>query len=178
MPNVIKFYYPNEPYGEFSNFYIRPIMVDTVQWPTTEHFFQAAKSEDPQIQEYVRTQLKTPGKAKNYCTQQVQLRANWEYSVQGLSPVAIERLSDASGIVVEKVKDHIMFQALGHKFRQHEDLGKILLDTGDAILVEDTQKVGSDPYWGNGPSGNGLNKLGRMLMLVRISLRRLDPVVQ
>jgi ribA/ribD-fused uncharacterized protein len=171
-PKVIKFYYPNEPYGEFSNFYVRPIVVNNANWPVgTESFFQAMKSLDPDIQEYVRTKIQSPGRAKRYCTEEVTLRPDWETSVE-LIDKQREMFTDDQGVVVDLVKDHFMYQAVAAKFTQHLDLAKLLLSTGKATIIEDTQKVGSDPYWGNGPSANGLNKLGRMLMLVRKTLPR------
>jgi hypothetical protein len=39
----IKFYRVSDPYGEFSNFYKAPIEVDGLEYPTTEHYFQAMK---------------------------------------------------------------------------------------------------------------------------------------
>jgi predicted NAD-dependent protein-ADP-ribosyltransferase YbiA (DUF1768 family) len=173
--STIKFYDSKEPYGEFSNFYVRSIVTNGLEWPVgVEQFFQAMKSEDPDIQEHVRTKLTRPGQIKNYCSNQVALRSDWEYVVP--VPDRLEgQFRDEQGVVVERVKDHFMFQALIAKFTQHEDLGRLLLSTGEALLVEDTQKVGSDPYWGNGPSGNGLNKLGRMLVLVRQHLGRHLP---
>ena len=172
MPAMIKFYHQNRSYGEFSNFYVRPITVDNVVWPIgTEQYFQAMKSEDPEVQEYVRIKLTRPGQIKTYCTQQVKLRPNWEDSVDVTPPMA-DIFRDDRGLVVDRVKDYFMYQALVCKFSQHPDLAKVLLDTGDALLVEDTQSVGSDPYWGNGPSDTGLNKLGRMLMIIRKALPR------
>lgn len=56
----------------------------------------------------------------------------------------------------EKVKDQIMFNCCLAKFTQHEDLKKILLDTGDATLVEHTT---NDRYWGDGGDGTGLYSL-------------------
>ncbi len=177
MPTVIKFYHAKEPYGEFSNFYVRPIVVGNLNWPVgSEQYFQAMKSDDPDVQEFVRTKLSRPGQIKNWCSPggagSLTLRADWEDSVT-ITAKLVEQFSDDQGIVVDRVKDHFMFQALIAKFTQHEDLAKVLLGTEAAYLVEDTQKVGSDPYWGNGPSGNGLNKLGRMLVLVRHNLRRI-----
>lgn len=169
----LKFYESKGPYGEFSNFFVRSIVVDNLQWPVgTEQFFQAMKSDDPDVREYVRTKLSRPGQIKNFCTNQVKLRADWELVVE-VGPQLEVHFSDERGLVVESVKDHFMYQGLIAKFTQHSDLGDILLGTGDAYLIEDTQRVGSDPYWGNGPSGTGLNKLGRMLMLVRKNLARL-----
>lgn len=178
MPaTTIKFYHQAAPYGQFSNFYMRAILIqnvltgETTRWPSTEHFFQGMKSLDPDTIEHVRTKLDTPGKAKNYCTNVVKLRPDWEHSVE--IPLATADLyRDEQGLVVDKTKDHFMYAGLIAKFTQHADLAKILLETETAQLVEDTQSVGSDPYWGNGPSGTGLNKLGRMLMLIRKSLPR------
>jgi ribA/ribD-fused uncharacterized protein len=66
------------------------------------------------------------------------------------------------------VKDDIMREALRAKFTQHEDLRKILLETGDARLVEHTT---NDRYWGDGGDGSGLNMLGKLLMELREELR-------
>ena len=60
-----------------------------------------------------------------------------------------------------------MYTGLEHKFRQNKDLGKMLVDTKDMKLVEHTQK---DKFWGDGGNGNGLNKLGILLMKVRKEL--------
>ena len=68
----------------------------------------------------------------------------------------------------EAVKDDIMREAVGAKFRQHADLGVLLLATGDALLVEHTA---NDSYWGDGGDGSGRNMLGRILMEVREALR-------
>jgi ribA/ribD-fused uncharacterized protein len=59
-----------------------------------------------------------------------------------------------------------MREALFAKFTQHEELKAILLETGDAILVEHTEK---DSYWGDGGDGSGKNRLGACL--VRFPLR-------
>jgi hypothetical protein len=166
MPNVIHFYNPCNTYGEFSNFYVRPIIVGGKEWPTSEHFFQAMKSNDPDVQEHVRA-IKTPGEAKRY-GHTIQLYPEWERSVE-VAPQLAGPLRDEHGLVVDKFKDYFMFQALTAKFTQHVDLGQLLLTTGDARLVEHTDR---DSYWGDGFDLKGQNKLGRMLMLVRKSLPR------
>jgi ribA/ribD-fused uncharacterized protein len=163
MPITIFFYDPRDPYGFMSNFSRHPITIDDVEWPTSEHYFQAMKSEDPHVQGIIR-RLTTPGRAKNYA-HTIALRSDWEKSVGTLALGELFR--DEQGIVVDRTKDHFMFTALVAKFTQHADIRQELLDTGDAFLVENT--IG-DPYWGNGPSRNGLNKLGRMLMLLRSRL--------
>ncbi len=49
--------------------------------------------------------------------------------------------------VTLQVKDRIMQEAVLAKFTQHRDIRKILLSTGDAILIEHTDR---DSYWGDG----------------------------
>jgi hypothetical protein len=44
----------------------------------------------------------------------------------------------------------------------------MLLDTGNAILVEHTD---NDNFWGDGGDGRGQNKLGHILMRVRDEIR-------
>ena len=53
------------------------------------------------------------------------------------------------------------------KFRQHNDLHRLLLNTypADLVYVES-----EDPFWGDG-AGAGMNELGKSLMRVRERLR-------
>lgn len=55
------------------------------------------------------------------------------------------------------------------KFTQHEDLKEELLATGDAELVEDSDK---DAFWGVGADGKGRNELGKALERLRTKLRQ------
>jgi len=68
----------------------------------------------------------------------------------------------------DKAKDGIMRQAVLAKFTQHDDIRAILIETGDALLVEHTA---NDDYWGDGGDGSGKNMLGKILMSVREELR-------
>ena len=68
----------------------------------------------------------------------------------------------------ESAKDAIMHEAVLAKFTQHDDLREILLNTGDAEIVEHTA---NDRYWGDGGDGRGKNMLGKILMRVREELR-------
>jgi ribA/ribD-fused uncharacterized protein len=63
----------------------------------------------------------------------------------------------------EKLKEYYMKRALTYKFSQHKDLLKKLLETGNAILKEESLK---DKYWGGLLEGSG-NRLGAMLMELR-----------
>jgi ribA/ribD-fused uncharacterized protein len=62
-----------------------------------------------------------------------------------------------------------MRRAVTAKFTQHQELGTLLLSTGEAKIVEHTE---NDDYWGDGGDGSGKNMLGRILMQVREALRR------
>ena len=66
------------------------------------------------------------------------------------------------------VRVSLMYDIVYAKFSQHEDIRKMLLDTGDAEIAEHTQ---NDYFWGDGMDGSGENHLGKVLMEVRSALR-------
>ena len=86
---MIKFWKTREAYGCLSNFSKHSIIVDGKMYPTTEHYYQSKKFEDPVYQEIVRT-LKTAREAtdiasgdKPYIVDGVEvpmpkLRKDWE----------------------------------------------------------------------------------------------------
>ncbi len=141
MPlHPVRFYGHDRPYGFLSNFYPAPITVDGTTWPTTEHYFQAQKTEDTVQQDVIR-QAATPGEAKRLGRAIQPLRPSWD-----------------------DVRDHVMLRALRSKFAQHEALAVSLLATGAAPLVEHTA---NDHYWGDGGDDTGHNRLGELLVRVR-----------
>ena len=60
-----------------------------------------------------------------------------------------------------------IFQCNKPKYEQNKDLKKLLLSTGNKMLVEASPY---DDYWGIGKEFNGENKLGKILMKVREKL--------
>ena len=62
-------------------------------------------------------------------------------------------------IIIRRLRDSIMKEAIVAKFSQHENLYKLLLSTQEAELVEHTA---NDSYWGDGLDGSGKNKLGKI----------------
>lgn len=68
----------------------------------------------------------------------------------------------------ERVKDVVMRDGLMAKFSQNAAMKKMLLETGDAVLVEKSPR---DSYWGIGKDGKGRNRLGELLMEVREALK-------
>jgi len=142
---VINFYSVNDEYGEFSNFAPYPIKLRGKTWPTSEHFFQAQKFQATKDQEEIRTTKSPMIAARMGRDRKRKLRKDWE-----------------------RVKVGVMREAIEAKFRQHDELRTLLLTTGDAKLVEHTDR---DSYWGDGGDGSGENHLGRILMAVREALR-------
>ena len=143
--NRILFYRVSEPYGEFSNFSPYPIKVDGKRWPTSEHFFQAQKFAGSEYGEKIRQANSPMIAARLGRSRKEPLRRDWE-----------------------AVKDNVMRQALRAKFTQHPELKALLLNTGDAVLVEHTA---NDRYWADSGDGTGKNRLGQLLMELREQLR-------
>ena len=142
----IRFYSLKDPYGEFSNFAPFPITLNGRRWPTSEHYFQAQKFAGTPHEEEIRRANSPMIAARMGRSRKRPLRPDWE-----------------------RAKDGIMREALRAKFDQHESLRKLLLDTGDAELIEHTA---NDDYWADGGDGSGLNKLGLLLMQLRSELRK------
>src|SRR5262245_36191003 len=105
---VINFYRVADDFGCFSNFAHYPIDLDGKRWPTSEHYFQAQKFDDPQHQESIRCEKSAMIAARMGRDRKKKLRADWE-----------------------AVKDSVMRKAVLAKFTQHEEIREILLSTGD-----------------------------------------------
>ncbi len=144
MEEEIKFYAVSDKYGELSNFALYPIKIKSTLWPTVEHYFQAQKFNEKTYQEKIR-QATNPMKAAELGrSRRVKIVRNWDSK-----------------------KDQVMYEALVAKFTQHAGLQELLINTGNAKLVEHTE---NDNYWGDDGNGKGLNKLGKLLMKVRHEL--------
>jgi len=147
MNRQIKFYRANEmPYGLLGNFDTHhPITLKGKVWPSTEHYFQAQKFVGTEHEEAVRLTEKPRDAAAMGRDRSLPLRADWE-----------------------TVKDEVMREAVRAKFTQHGDCLGLLLNTGDAELIEHTT---NDNYWADGGDGTGKNMLGKILMEIRAALR-------
>ncbi|WP_190295392.1 NADAR family protein [Mucilaginibacter rubeus] len=140
----IKFCKPSEPYGEFSNFYSMPIILLNEIWPTAEHYFQSMKFEDVNLWDRIKA-TKSPWEAVDQASNLgSKLRSDWE-----------------------EVKDSVMLKAVKAKFFQHNELKKILVETGDATIIYHNS---ADDYWADKGDGAGKNMLGQILMRVRAQL--------
>ena len=148
-PDTVYFYAQTDAYSEFSNFAPYGIALDGAWWRTVEHYFQAQKFHDAAYRERIRLSNRPKDAKALGMTRAIPLRPDWE-----------------------DVKDGIMLQAVTVKFETHAELAQLLLSTGERPIVENAPM---DAYWGCGPDGNGLNKLGRILMTVRDKLRSEAP---
>jgi len=135
-------------YQFMSNFMYVPVEYDGVIYPTNEHAFQAAKFADREYRAVIKA-AKSPEEAKSLGkTRKYPLRDGWD-----------------DGLAVQ-----VMSYINAQKFRKpkYRDL---LLDTGEAILVETNRW--NDDIWGDSTNTStpGRNQLGIILMAIREALQ-------
>lgn len=128
-----------------SNFHPSPIVFEGIEFPTVEHAFQAAKSNDPATRRKI-AEKETPGKAK--------------------------RAGGRRGIVKDfdfqawEVKKIAVMEALCRLKFADPQLRALLEATGDQELQEGNNW--NDTFWGVSlRTGNGKNNLGKILMRIR-----------
>ena len=131
-------------YHFLDNFYPAPVTWEGMEYPTSEHAFQAAKTLDVELRKQIANDP-SPFHAKKM-GRSVDMRADWE-----------ERKYD------------IMKEIVLAKFCQHPKLAQKLLATGDAPLEEGNHH--GDTTWGT-VDGQGKNWLGIILMLVREEIKK------
>lgn len=139
---AIYFYDNNKPYFEFTNFSHYPVKIDGERWPTTEHYYQAMKFIDKQIQ----------GKIKNMST----AREAFSFAQKNRNLIRKDW---------HQVNISFMVKAVTAKFTQYQKLKKLLIDTNFRVLVEDAKE--KDNFYGAGADYKGENHLGRILMHIR-----------
>lgn len=139
---VINFYSAKAEHGHFSSFWFgAPFKKDGHSYSTREHFFQSKKFEGTKYESEIR-KVKSPMEAaKEGRDKSKPLRKDWE-----------------------SVKYSIMLEGIMLQCQQNPEFKKLLLETGDAKLVEHTE---NDAIWGDGGDGKGLNLLGKALMEAR-----------
>lgn len=133
-----------------SNFYLWPIEYDGVIWPSTEHLYQALKTNDKSEREIIR---KSPLYKKD-C-------APGERPVKSLGRSCTMRPD------WESVKLSVMEMVLRLKFVVGNEMAKRLIATGDSELVEGNSW--GDHFYGV-CDGKGENNLGKLLMKIRDEL--------
>lgn len=140
-PDTICFYDKDKSFYQLSNFYPSPFFINGTRYPTVEHYYQSQKF---------------AGIDKEKENDIIQSKSALDAFIKGRQGIP------RSNWALDRVK--VMETALIHKFEQNPALRKVLLSTGNKILVE---RSPYDSFWGDGPYGNGLNMLGKLLMKVR-----------
>lgn len=153
MIQVINFYTVYGRYGFLSNFFrayeilpfhniLAEIKGNEVLFSTNEHYYQHMKAKHEVTAKWI-AQAPTPYLAMKAgrSLRRGDLRDGWD-----------------------EMKDEVMLTGLRAKFSQNPRLKDMLLDTGDAIIHENSPY---DMYWGV----RGKDRLGQLLIQVREELR-------
>ena len=128
-------------YRFLSNFWMSPLTIEGLTFPTAEHAYQAAKS--PNESDWVLvSKIKTAGQAKRHGAK-ILLRKGWN-----------------------DMRNDVMREILTIKFQEPE-LAHLLSLTEDRELIEGNHW--NDTFWGV-CKGVGSNHLGELLMEVRSTL--------
>ena len=135
-------------YRWLSNFYLAPVEFEGLTYPSTEHAYQAAKIDDPEVRKMI-SELPEPKQTKQ-ASHWLTPPENWHTTR----------------------KFEVMELVLREKFK-HEDLALKLLATGEKELIEGN--TWHDTSWGVcfcAKCGNkGDNHLGKILMKIRKELK-------
>ena len=154
-PNAVPvlFFGSDEGKGEWrvlSNMYEAPFQIDSVTFPSVEHYFQWSKAKKFGDGPAADKMLKTPStKAVKALGKKVKdfVKEDWD-----------------------AVKDGVMRAALKAKFVQHPDLKTKLLETGSRPIGEASAR---DKYWGIGTSADTVKAAepSKLLMELRAELK-------
>lgn len=141
MSNIISSF--RGEYNFLSNMFPTEVIFDAEIYISAEHAYVASKTIDLTTRRVI-ARIPTPSEAKKY-GRKIKLRDNWN-----------------------QVRLGLMYVIVLSKFRHNMELKQLLLDTGDAELIE--ENTWGDTYWGV-CEGVGDNHLGKILMKVREELR-------
>lgn len=129
-----------DQFRPLSNFHVCPVHFGGLKYMSSEAAYMACKTLDPQVKNKFTGDLK-PNQAK-VLGREIQLRSDWEsYKVLAMTKV------------------------LTAKFVQNNDLGDLLVSTGERYIEETNDW--NDKFWGADVFGAGDNMLGNVLMHVR-----------
>lgn len=138
-------FYEREFYP-FSNFSSFQVEWQHRLWPTSEHAYQAARYIDvrPDYVEKIAAMRSAHEAFAFMRDHRIDQRPDWENE-----------------------KRDTMKDIVRHKLGQHAYIQHKLLQTGSAVIVEDSPV---DSYWGWGPDRQGRNELGTIWMELREEL--------
>jgi N-glycosidase YbiA len=140
----------DKAYKWLSNFAPCTIVLNGITYPSVEHAYMSAKSDD------VRWYLK--------CTD------------DRIKPGTIKKLSRGILLVSnwDSLKIEVMRECLNQKFSQ-EPYKTLLIETGDVFIQEGN--FWGDTFWGvDLETGEGENNLGKLIMKVREKLKNAPQI--
>lgn len=144
MTQTIMFTSKSKEYGWLSNFWPCRVKHRDIVYPSVEHFYQAQKTKDRDIQRFI-SKLDGAWRAKRFGSDLTSIRPDWD-----------------------GIKLKVMRHGLTEKFK-NADLARKLQDTGKIKLVE--MVYWCDRFWGVCHCvkchGKGRNELGKLLMEIR-----------
>ena len=144
--DLIKFHRVGDDYGWLSNSAPYPISLESKMWYTAEHYFQTQKFYNESVQKEILRTRSAAEVIRISSNPKLRVRKDWNV-----------------------VRLDVMRTAVRAKFTQITELRKLLLNTGDAELIDHSDE---DSYWSDGGDGGGRNMLGVVLMEVRDELRQ------
>ena len=128
----------------FSNFYMTPIKVWSISFKSTEHAYNYRKALE-MAQHSTAEEIRHAGSGREAMAIAESISTNDHWA---------------------NIKQSIMYQLLEAKAEQCSVFRRDLIASRGKLLIEDT----SHEYWGRGRRGDGLNMLGRLLMVLRDNL--------
>lgn len=153
MTDEIFFYRSTGKYGFLSNLYLSHVWLKDKCFRSGEHAYMYGKFRNRAVAEWV---MKAP-KARFV-------------SIVGHNLFPYDIVDKWGELKVPR-----MLSVLRSKFlhKRHpaiiNNLGTSLLETGDALIIENSK---TDGFWGIGKKGNGKNMLGILLMKVRDEMQK------
>ena len=171
---TVSFFKPTEyPGNFFSNYSKHPIIYKGINYPTSEHLFQAMKfmgpnatNEDKEYAEIIRNQ-NTPNKAKRLAGQRgVGGGRPWQRELNAI----VQKYKNKARLRPdwERIKDNLMYEIVKMKTQAHMGIKNELIKTGNKLIVENSPR---DSYWGIGSDGKGRNQLGKTWMRIRNEMK-------
>lgn len=164
-PLPVLFHGADESKGEyrnFSNMSEHRIEIDSITYPSVEHYFQAMKAKEFKDDDMYEKIIK----------------AKTAKAVKALG----KKVKGFEKEIWDSKKDEIMFRGIKSKFVQHPELRKQLEETGSRVIGEADAR---NTYWGIGTSmasekskhpskWRGQNRIGKMLMELRTHFMEMD----
>lgn len=146
--NEIKFYRSSGQYGFLSNLYPCKVDFEDRIYDSSEHAYQCGKPNKPQIADWL-----SDAPLPRLCA----------LAAHNLLPYDV--LPNWAEIKLDRME-----RVVRAKFTQNKDIAALLIATGTAELIEES----NDSYWGSGiilgDNYHGHNHLGNILMQIRTEL--------